>query len=101
MYLSHLSNRQKRVHVGEKCSSWQTTSKGVTQRYVLGPLFFNVFINNLFYFKTVLFTIYADNNTLPYSNKSFKIVKLYLEREAEKFIWWFAISCMKATLSYQ
>ena len=62
-------------------------------------MFFNVFINDLFYFvKTVLLANYADDNTLSYANKNFQIVKLYLEREAEKCIWLFAINCMKANL---
>ena len=95
--LSYHSNRQQRVRVGEKCSSWQTTSKGVTQGSVLGPMLFNVFVNDLFYFvKTVLLTNYADDNTLYNANINFQIVKLHLEREAEKCIWWFAINCMKA-----
>ena len=38
--------------------------------------FFNVLINDLFYFvKTVLLTNYADDNTLSHTNKKFKIVK--------------------------
>ena len=95
--LSYLSNRQQRVRVGEKCSSWQITSKGVPQGSVLGPMLFNVFVNDLFYFvKTVLLTNYADDNTLSYANIIFQIIKLHLEREAEKCIWWFAINCMKA-----
>ena len=95
--LSYLSNRQQRVRVGEKCSSWQTTSKGVPQGSVLGPMLFNVSVNDLFYFvKTALLTNYADDNTLSYANINFQIVKLHLEREAEKCIWWFAINCMKA-----
>ena len=82
--LSYLSNRQQRVRVGEKCSSWQTTSKGVPQGSVLGPMLFNVSVNDLFYFvKTVLLTNYADDNTLSYANINFQIVKLHLEREAE------------------
>ena len=46
--------------------------------------------------KTVLLTNYADDNTVSYANINFQIVKLHLEREAEKCIWWFAINCMKA-----
>ena len=89
--LSYLSNRQQRVRVGEKGSSWQTTSKGVPQGSVLGPMLFNVFVNDLFYFvKIVLLTNYADGNTLSYANINFQIGKLHLEREAEQYIWWFA-----------
>ena len=59
-------------------------------------MLFNVFNNDLFYFfKTVLFTNYADDNTLSYANINFQLVKLHLEREAEKCLWWFLINCMK------
>ena len=64
---------------------------------VLGPMLFNVFVNDLFYFvKTVLLTYYAYDNTLSYAKRNLQVVKLHLEREAEKCIWWFAINCMKA-----
>ena len=66
----------------------QTTSKGVRQGSVLGPMLFNVFVNDLFYFvKTVLLTNYADDNTLSYANINFQTVKLRLEWKAEKCIW--------------
>ena len=45
--------------------------------------------------ENVLLTNYADDNTISYANTNFKIGKLYLEREAEKCIRWFAINCMK------
>ena len=68
--LSYPSNRKKLIRVAKKCSSWQTISKGVPQRYVLCPIHFNVFINDLFYFvKTVLLTNYADDNTNSNTNE--------------------------------
>ena len=40
----------------------------------------------------------TDDKTFPHANFVFQIVKLYLEKEAEKCIWWFVMSCMKANL---
>ena len=72
--LSYLFNRQQRVRVGEKCSSWKTTSKGVPQGSVLGPMLLNVFGDDLFHFvKNVLLTNYADDNTLSYAKINLQI----------------------------
>ena len=54
------------------------------QGSILDPMFFNVFINVLFYFvKTVPPTNYADNNTISYANKNLQIVKLYLKNVSD------------------
>ena len=47
---SYLSDRKQRVRLGNLISKWQNIIKGVAQGSILGPLIFNIFINDIFYF---------------------------------------------------
>ena len=62
---SYFSDREQHVRIGNVHSSWKTTIRGVSQSSVIGPIFFNVFINDIFYFiKRARLTNYADDNSL-------------------------------------
>ena len=55
------------------CSSFETVYKGMPQGYILGPILFKIFINDIFYsvdFSTIY--NYADDNTLSYADYDLK-----------------------------
>ena len=49
LMLSYLSCRYQRVKVSDAFSTWQEVSRGVPQGSILGPTFFNIFMNDLAY----------------------------------------------------
>jgi hypothetical protein len=97
MIASYLSDRQQRVKLGTARSEWKPLVKGVPQGSILGPLIFNVFINDIFNFisESQIYN-YADDTTLLYSHESLEIVKKTLENDLLVLVDWFVRNGMKA-----
>jgi hypothetical protein len=92
---NYLSNRKQRVKVGTKLSDWIKIILGVPQGSILGPLLFNIFLNDLFLF--ILETDicnFADDNTLHVGNKNQQKVISSLTRDTNRAIEWFRINGM-------
>ena len=62
---SYLGNRFQRTKVNNALSSWSEILSGVPQGSILGPLLFNIYINDLFYFIDANTINFADDTT-PY-----------------------------------
>ena len=93
---TYLSNRYHRVKINNSRSSWEPIKKGIPQGSCLGPLLFNIFINDIFCFiKECSLMNYADDNTLSISAKSIEIVIQLLQNDSENAVKWFAENFMK------
>ena len=94
---NYLDQRKQRVRIGGVRSSWADLHKGVPQGSILGPLLFNIFINDLFFSieKCSLYN-YADDNSLSVSASSLSEVLSKLRIDCNHAIDWFTINGMKA-----
>ena len=92
---SYLSNRKHRTKINNTFSEWAEIFDGIPQGSILGPLLFNIYMNDIFYFVCESITNYADDTT-PYSIKSnYDELIEALEVDSETLLEWFKINFFK------
>ena len=94
---SYLTTRKQCVKVNNICSTFENMYKGVPQGSILGPVLFNIFINDIFYVvESSTIYNYADDNTLSYADNNIESVIQKLESDSLKMLDWFSNNFMKA-----
>ena len=97
LILDYLSRQKQRTKIGSSYSSWYDIIRGVPQGSILGPLLFNIYINDLFFvIKLSEVCNFADDNTLYSSNKELELVFRNLESDLNNVLAWFNINSLKA-----
>lgn len=75
LFKSYLQNRKQYTDVNNSASEMKYINCGVPQGSILGPLFFNIFINDIFNLKLHgKIQLYADDATLFYSTDSYESI---------------------------
>ena len=93
--LSYLKNRSQRVSINNSFSTWEEIIAGVPQGSILGPLLFNIFLSDIFYFENRSFlSNYADYNVLYAFGSNLDEVKQNLSQDLLKLSEWVYENCM-------
>ena len=66
---SYLTNRLQRCKINNSFSEWAKISAGVPQGSILGPLLFNIFINDILFLQKCDLANYADDSTIYTSDE--------------------------------
>ena len=93
----YLTNRKQCLKLGTFISEFQHILKGVPQGFILGPVLFNRFINDIFHvIKNSQLKNNADDNTVSAADRVLSKLIANLAEDSLMLFKWFADNHMKA-----
>ncbi len=97
LMLSYLTDRKQKTKIGTSRSDWKTLTKGLPQGSLLGPLMFNIFMNDMLLILEMCEDYnYAVDNTISDAKDTPEELKCSREHDASNVIYWFDENGMKA-----
>ena len=97
LLLDYLTSRKQRVKIDSSYSVWNEIKRRVPHGSILGPLLFNVFINDIFMFieKSEICN-FADDNTIYDCGENLSNILENLKHDMRILLKWFRINSLQA-----
>ena len=92
---SYMSDRWQRTKIDKSFSSWSALLKGVPQGSMLGPILFNIYLNDIFYFLDYNICNFADKTKSYVCDENLDFVLERLEHQSNIALKWFENNNMK------